>query len=74
VVAGPAGSAGDRGTVQVLRSDQSLARRVSSVDNADRGTGLVTLVLSLAEQGRGGAGQYGTGEGASAALPSPAAP
>ena len=74
VVAGPAGSAGDRGTVRVLRSDQALARRVSSVDNADRGTGLVTLVLSLAEQGRGGAGQYGTGEGASAALPSPAAP
>jgi hypothetical protein len=34
---------------------------------------LVTLVLALAEQRRGGAGQYGTGEGASTALPCPPA-
>jgi hypothetical protein len=73
VVAGPSGSAGDRGPVRVLRSDGALAGEVSSVDNADRGTGLVTLVLALAEQRRGGAGQYGTGEGASTALPSPPA-
>ena len=70
VLAGPAGSAGDRGTVRVLRTDEAAAREVSSVDNADRGTGLVTLVLALAEQRRGGAGQYGTGQGASTAPPS----
>ena len=69
VLAGPTGSADERGTVRVLRSDQALTRDVSSVDNADRGTGLVTLVLALAEQRRGGAGAYGTGEGASTAVP-----
>ena len=74
VLAGPAGSAGDGGAIRALRSQDALTREVSSVDNTDRGTGLVTVVLSLAEQRRGGAGQYGTGEGASAALPSPAAP
>jgi hypothetical protein len=72
VLAGPAGSAGDRGPLRVLRSDEALAGGVSSVDNADRGTGLVTLVLALAEQLRGGVGQYGTGEGVSTAPPSPA--
>ena len=71
VLAGPAGSAGDRGTVRALRSEQTRAREVSTVDNADRGTGLVTLVLALAEQRRGGVGQYGTGEGASTAPPAP---
>ena len=70
VVAGPAGSTGEFGTVRAVRSDQALAAAVSSVDNADRGTGLVVLVLAVAEQSRGGAGQYGSGEGASTALPS----
>jgi hypothetical protein len=70
VVAGATGSADDRGTVRALRSTEALVREVSSVDNADRGTGLVTLVLALGEQRRGGAGAYGTGEGASTALPS----
>jgi hypothetical protein len=74
VLAGASGSAGDRGTVRALRSDDALAREVSSVDNADRGTGLVTLVLALGEQLRGGVGAYGTGEGASTALPSPPGP
>jgi len=73
VLAGPAGSADDRGTVRVLRGDGALTGEVSTVDHADRGTGLVTVVLALAEQRRGGVGQYGTGEGASTALPAPAA-
>ena len=73
VVAGPAGSADDRGTVRVLRGDEAVAAEVSTVDNADRGTGRVVLVLALAEQLRGRAGSYGTGEGASTALPSAAA-
>jgi Copper transport outer membrane protein, MctB len=73
VLAGPAGSSDERGTVRALRSDDARAREVSSVDNADRGSGLVTLVLALAEQRRGGVGQYGTGEGAAAALPTPPA-
>ena len=69
-LAGPVGSADERGAVRALRADSTLVRAVSTVDNADRGTGLVTLVLALAEQRRGGVGQYGTGEGASTALPS----
>jgi hypothetical protein len=69
VVAGPAGSAGERGLVQALRADSQVVRRVSSVDNADRGTGQVSAVLALAEQTAGKAGQYGSGEGASGALP-----
>ena len=74
VLAGPTGSADDRGTVRALRSEPALSPEVSSVDDADRGSGLVTVVLSLAEQRRGGVGQYGTGEGASTAPPRPAAP
>lgn len=69
VVAGPAGSAGERGLVRLLRADSAVVRRVSSVDNADRGTGQVSAVLALAEQTAGKAGQYGAGEGASGALP-----
>ena len=57
VVAGPAGSADERGTVAALAADEALAAEVSSVDNADRGTGRVSLVLALAEQRRGGAGR-----------------
>ena len=60
-LAGPVGSADERGAVRALRADSTLVRAVSTVDNADRGTGLVTLVLALAEQRRGGVGQYGTG-------------
>lgn len=74
VVAGPAGTAQAGGLVGALRSDAALAREVSSVDNADRGTGRVTVALALAEQLTGRAGQYGAGAGASAALPRPAAP
>ncbi len=72
VVAGPTGSAGDRGTVRLLRKDSGVAGDVSSVDNADRGTGQVAVVMALVEQLAGRSGQYGAGGGASAPLPSPA--
>ena len=74
VVAGPFTSADDGGPVGVLRDDSSLAGQVSGVDNADRGSGMVAVVLALAEQARGGAGQYGGGPRVDGALPSPAAP
>ncbi|MCW2616724.1 MAG: hypothetical protein JWN08_3718 [Frankiales bacterium] len=70
VVAGPSGSVDDDGLVRLLRDDSGLAGRVSSVDNADRGVGLVALVQALAEQMSGRVGQYGTGAGAAGALPS----
>ena len=69
VVVGPAGSAGERGLLRLLRDDSTAVRRVSTVDNADRGTGQVSAVLALAEQRTGRTGQYGTGDGASGALP-----
>jgi hypothetical protein len=69
VVAGPSGSAGERGLLRLLRADSTAVRRVSSVDNADRGTGQVSAVLALAEQTAGRTGQYGAGEGATGALP-----
>ena len=73
VVAGPATSATDRGVVGALRQDSSRAAEVSGVDNADRGVGQVAVVLALAEQARGGSGQYGAGPRATAPLPSSAA-
>lgn len=72
VVAGASGSDDEGGLVRVLRDDTGTAGRVSSVDNADRGSGLVGTVLALAEQARGGVGQYGAGAGVGGALPSPA--
>ena len=74
VVAGPATSATGRGVVGALRDDSSQAAEVSGVDNADRGVGQVAVVLALAEQARGGSGQYGAGPRATAPLPSVAAP
>jgi len=72
VVAEPATPAADRGLVSRLRADASVAAEVSGVDNADRGVGLVAMVLALAEQARGAAGQYGAGPRATGPLPSPA--
>lgn len=74
VVAGPFTSADKRGLVGALRDDSSLAGKISGVDNADRGTGMVAVVLALAEQGRGVAGQYGGGPRSAGALPAPAGP
>ena len=74
VVAGPTGSAEERGLVRLLRADTAVARDVSSVDNGDRGTGQVAVVLALVEQLAGRAGQYGAASGSSAAAPGPPAP
>jgi hypothetical protein len=69
VVAGPAASADPGGLVAALRERSTTAGDVSSVDNADRGLGRVTLVSTLAEQRAGRAGHYGAGPGATAPLP-----
>ena len=69
VVAGAAESAEPGGLVAALREQSTTAENVSSVDNADRGLGRVTLVSSLVEQRAGRAGQYGAGPGATAPLP-----
>ena len=72
VVAGPATSAREGGLVRALRSASSVGGEVSSVDNVDRGIGQVAAVLALAEQQRGGAGQYGAGPGSTEPLPTTA--
>jgi hypothetical protein len=73
VVAGPAPAALDGGLVRALRGESTVSADVSSVDNADRGIGRVAVVLALAEQAAGRAGQYGAGPGASDPLPAAAA-
>ncbi|MDF5759225.1 copper transporter [Spongiactinospora sp. TRM90649] len=70
VVTGPTASAGPGGVVAGLR-DSGAAGAVSTVDNGELPTGRVVLVYALREQLSGGAGQYGTGPGASAVEPSP---
>jgi hypothetical protein len=74
VVAGPEQSVESGGVVRALRDQNDVAAQVSSVDNADRGIGRVAVVLALAEQAAGGAGQYGAGGGASGPLPDEAGP
>jgi len=72
VVAGPTSSGGVDGLVGLLREDADTAARVSSVDNADRGVGVVAVVQALAEQLDGAVGQYGSGAGSSGPLPTTA--
>ncbi len=74
LIAGPESSADENGLIRRLRTGSSVASDVSSVDNADRGVGVVAVVLALAEQLRGEVGQYGAGERAEASLPRRAGP
>ncbi len=71
VVVGPAGSADADGVVAQLRGNDSLAKTVSSVDDADSATGRIAMVFALAG-GDPATGQYGTGQGAQAGLPTTA--
>lgn len=66
VVAGPLTATRGVGALAVLRGQSG---GVSDVDGADTAQGLVAVVLALAEQAAGGSGHYGTGPGASDAVP-----
>jgi hypothetical protein len=68
VVVGPASSATAGGVLAAVRA-QPLAGTVSTVDTGSTPMGDVTTVLALREQQLGGAGNYGFGQGAKAALP-----
>ena len=57
--------------VAVVRDDQALATRVATVDDVDEARGRAALALALDELGRGEAGHYGEGPGASRQLPEP---
>lgn len=67
VVAGPAASA-DHGVVRAVR-ESDASDQVSSVDALGLPAGRVVTVLALAEQARGGVGQYGMGAAATGAVP-----
>ncbi|WP_297006269.1 copper transporter [uncultured Corynebacterium sp.] len=68
VLAGDPASTTDGGALGVLRADRADTEKVSTVDNADRTAGRITVVRALAEQLTGKAGSYGAAE--SAARPS----
>lgn len=57
--------------LEVLRSDKSLERRFSSVDNLDQPAGRIATLLAVGDLGAGGFGHYGSGPGASRLLPAP---
>lgn len=71
VVAGDTDSAGKGGMIGAVRNDASVSRTVSTVDDADTAIGRLTVILALAQQVKGGAGQYGTAAGADAIAPQP---
>ncbi|MGC5248171.1 copper transporter [Gordonia sp. DT219] len=73
---GRSGSATGGSPIAVVRSDPALRNAVSTVDNIDQQTGLITTILALGEETQGRSGSYGTGAGATAitvgAQPAPA--
>jgi len=66
VLAGDRGAAAEGGALSVLRGNRGDTEAVSSVDNADRVAGRITVVRALAAQLDGRAGSYGTAESAAA--------
>ena len=72
VVAGAGRSVADGGFVDAVRENGSPDEPVSTVDVADTPQGQVAILLALAEQERGGVGNYGAGSGTDGVLPPPA--
>lgn len=64
VLAGDWGAARDGGALAVLRGNRADTETVSSVDNADRSAGRITVVRALAAQLDGKVGSYGAAESA----------
>lgn len=70
VVVTTPGDSGDGNVVAEVRGDPTLAKTVSTVDNAAGPRGTVAAALALSRQlALAKAGQYGTGAGASSLLP-----
>jgi hypothetical protein len=59
VLAGPPAAAEVRGVIELVRSDDTLAGQLSTVDMAQVSLGRTSTVLALAEQESGGVGHYG---------------
>ncbi len=56
--------------IQTIRQDGTTSKVVTTVDDAETGMGLASVVLALAEAESGTSGHYGTADGATAAHPS----
>ncbi len=69
VVVGDESSVTNGGLVRAVRADDRVATKVSTVDDIAAAMGRVALVYALRQQMAGEAGQYGTGDSASALLP-----
>ncbi|GAA4392907.1 copper transporter [Tsukamurella soli] len=69
VLAGRTGSAAGAGPVVVVRHDDTLHAKLSTVDDVGTAVGRVTAVLALGEAAHGRFGAYGTGPTASAVAP-----
>lgn len=61
---------GDGNVVAAVRGDDSIAKRLSTVDDVSLAAGRVAVVLALAAEVRGRIGQYGIGSGATSRVPS----
>jgi hypothetical protein len=68
------GGSGRGAVVAGVRGDSGLATRVATIDDIEHPRGRAALALALDELGRGQAGHYGEGPGASRQLPEPPAP
>lgn len=69
VVAGPSAAGGT--PVRAVRDDDELVKTVSTVDGVSLAEGRVATAMALAEQFAGKTGHYGTGDGATARIPTP---
>jgi hypothetical protein len=68
VLAAPqAGGTGN--PIGVIRGDDSLAKKISTVDNVSSPEGQVVTALALAEQFENKTGHYGSGDGSTARVP-----
>jgi len=62
----PVDSGPSRGSlIALVRSDSSLTKQISTIDDLDHPSGAVASVLALSDLGRGIVGHYGYGDGAS---------
>ena len=71
VLAGPVSGLDPGGLLGALRDDNTVARRVSTVDSVDTPRGRVATVLALHQQAAAGVGSYGDGRAAQGPAPSP---
>ncbi|MDP9240780.1 MAG: copper transporter [Actinomycetota bacterium] len=60
---------GDGNIIAAVRSDDAIAKRLSTVDDVNLAAGRVAVVLALAAEANGVTGQYGIGSGATSRVP-----